>query len=247
VSEGLSATDVGKEIGDHAKHAALGGPGGHDGSAHDGGSPDHARRHRLISIAEAVLLSIVTLTAAWSGYSAAKWNGKSAIDLAAATSLRTQASRNAEGAITVAAQDTVNFAIWFNAYLAGNVYGQAIAEKRFRPGYDLAFRAWLATDPFSNPNAPKGPPYMRQYSVPGQVAAKRLDAEADERFAEGQRAGKHAEDYVRVTVILASVLFIVGISSHFSTSAVRIGLVAVGAALLLAGALAILQLPGPPS
>ena len=62
MSEGLSGTDVGKQIAEHAKHSR-----GHD--AHD-------RRDRLLSIAEAVLLSLVTLAAAWSGFAAAKWNGE---------------------------------------------------------------------------------------------------------------------------------------------------------------------------
>lgn len=30
-------------------------------------------------------------------------------------------------------------------------------EKRFRPEFRPAFEAWLATDPFDNPNAPPGP------------------------------------------------------------------------------------------
>jgi len=46
--EGFSATEVGKEIGQHAREHG------------------HAQRHaRLISIVEAVLLSVVTITAAW--------------------------------------------------------------------------------------------------------------------------------------------------------------------------------------
>jgi hypothetical protein len=58
VPEGLSTAEVGKEIGEHGRHAA----------AHQG-----AGRHgRVISITEAVLLSIVAIIAAWSGYSAAK-------------------------------------------------------------------------------------------------------------------------------------------------------------------------------
>jgi len=64
MSEGLSGTDVGKELAEHAKHSR-----GHD-------VPD--RRDRLLAIAEAVLLSLVTLAAAWSGFAAAKWNGESA-------------------------------------------------------------------------------------------------------------------------------------------------------------------------
>jgi hypothetical protein len=50
-----------------------------------------------------------------------------------------------------------------------------------------------------------------------------------------------------VTVILATVLFIVGISSHFPLRRVRIGLVCLGAGLLIFAAAEILQLPGPPT
>jgi hypothetical protein len=65
--EGLSESEVGKEIGEHAKHA---GP--------------HERRDRLISITEAVLLSVVALLAAWSGYAAAKWSTESRVEIATA-------------------------------------------------------------------------------------------------------------------------------------------------------------------
>ena len=57
MAEGLSATEVGKEIGEHAAHAR-----GHEG---------RTKHERRISIAEAVLLSLVTILAAWSGFSAA--------------------------------------------------------------------------------------------------------------------------------------------------------------------------------
>ncbi|HUK94829.1 MAG TPA: hypothetical protein VLU96_07205 [Gaiellaceae bacterium] len=46
-------------------------------------------------------------------------------------------------------QDAANFNAWFSAYLAGDTKGQQVAEKRFRPQYDVAFRAWLATHPFT--------------------------------------------------------------------------------------------------
>lgn len=231
--EGFLANEIGKEIKNPAEHGASDGP--------------HARRHELISIAEAVLLSIVTLTAAWSGYAAAKWEGRASVQLAHATLARTEASSQASNAITIRAQDTVNFGIWFNAYLAGDVLGQALAEHRFRPDYDVAFRAWLATNPFTNQRAPRSPAYMRQYILPGEAAMRRLDHTASEDFAQGEEAGKNGEDYIRVTVILASVLFIVGISSQFKKHEIRFALAAVGAVLLILGAVAILQLPGPPS
>ena len=228
--EGFSATEVGKEIGEHAhKHG-------------------HVQRHeRLISIVEAVLLSVVTITAAWSGYSAAKWGTESSLQLAKASATRTKANRAFQQSLTLRAQDAANFNAWFAAYLTGNKRGERVAEKRFRPEYDVAFRAWLATKPFTNPSAPKGPQYMPQYKPAGAARAKLLDAQADAHYARGEDAAITADKYVRVTVVLASVLFIVGISSHFPLRSVRIGLVVVGAGLLIFGAVEILQLPGPPT
>ena len=76
MAEGLSASEVGKEIGEHAKHSGA-----------------HDRRDRLISISEAALLSIVAVLAAWSGYAAAKWSTESRVELATASSVRIEASR----------------------------------------------------------------------------------------------------------------------------------------------------------
>jgi hypothetical protein len=230
VPEGLSATEVGKEIGEHAKHHQ------HAVQRHD----------RLISIVEAVLLSIVTITVAWSGYAAATWSTESSLKLSKATATRTKANRAFQTALTFRAQDAANFNAWFAAYLSGRKRDMRVAEKRFRPEYDVAFKAWLATKPFTNPDAPKGPQYMPQYEPTGEALAKKLDAEADERYAEGQHAGETSDKYIRVTVILASVLFLVGISTHFPFRSVRLGLIVVGAALLVFAGIQMLQLPGLP-
>ena len=88
---------------------------------------------------------------------------------------------------------------------------------------------------------------MPQYRPAGAAEAKRLDADADALYARGQAAASTGDKYIRVTVLLASVLFIVGISSHFPSPRVRVGLACVGATLLLLAAVQILQLPGPPS
>jgi hypothetical protein len=231
VPEGLSPTEVGKEIGEHAAH---------HGAA-------HTRRDELISIGEAVLLSIVTIVAAWSGYSAAKWSTHSSLDLAKATATRTKANRAFQQSLTLRAQDAANFNAWFAAYLNGNKSGERVAERRFRDQYDVAFRAWLATKPFTNPNAPKGPQYMPQYKPSGAALARRLDLAADAHYATGEHAATIGDKYIRITVILASVLFLVGISSHFPLRSVRYGLVTLGAGLLIFAAIEILSLPGPPA
>lgn len=231
--EGLSATEVGKEIGEHAKH----------GKEH--GEAD--RRARLIPITEAVLLSIVALTAAWAGYSAAKWGTESSLKLAEASATRTEANRAFTESQTARATDASRFNAWFTARLLGSEQDQRIAERRFSPPYRVAFEAWIATHPFTNPKAPAGPSSMPQYRAPGLALSRTLDRRADGLYADGQHAAVTGDKYIRVTVILASVLFLVGISSHFPLPGIRIGLVGVGAALLVFAAVQILQLPRPPA
>jgi len=233
VAEGLVATEVGKEIGEHAAHVR---------------EREHGHRHeRALPILEAVLLSVVTITAAWSGYSAAKWGTESSLQLARASATRTKANRAFQQALTFRTQDAANFNAWFAAYLANSKRDERVAEKRFRPEYDVAFRAWLATKPFTNPAAPKGPQYMPQYKPSGAAESKLLDAQADAHYARGEQAAITGDKYVRVTVVLASVLFLVGISSHFPLRGVRMGLIALGAVLLLFAAAEILRLPRPPA
>ena len=226
--EGLSPQEVGKEIAEHAKHSVDG------------------RRGHLVSIAEAVLLSIVALLAAWSGYAASKWSTESRVELAKASAARTEANRADLQAMAVRNFDASTFEAWFAAYTAHNKQAMALAEHRFRPGFRVAFDAWRATNPETNPNAPRGPTYMPQYRQPELGEAASLDSQADDAFASGASAGENADKYVRVTVFLASVLFIVGISTHFPIR-VRYGLVALGGVMLVLSVVQLTQLPGLPA
>jgi hypothetical protein len=229
--EGLSASEVGEEIGAHRSHA------------HDTGA---AGGHRTLVIAEAVILSVVALLAAYSGFAAAKWSTRSSVSLATASAARTKANRADVESLQVRTFDSVSFNAWFTALVAGNTSDERIAERRMRPGYRPAFKAWLATDPAHNPAAPPGPAYMPQYVIPQEAASKAYDAEADRAFARGSEAGDTADRYIRDTVFLASVLFLVGISSHFALRGARLGLVAVATLLLAFSVVQLLGLPGPP-
>ncbi len=227
--EGLSASHVGKQISDHAKHL---GP--------------HERRDRLISITEAVLLSVVALLAAWSGYAASKWSTESRVELATASGLRIEASRADADASELRNFDSSTFESWFSAYIAGDRTAMQLAEHRFRPEFKVAFDAWRATQPETNPKAPRGPTYMPQYERPGAAEARILDARAKAAFLEGEKDGSTADKYVRLTVVLASILFLVGISTHFPYRGVRYGLIGLSIALLALSLIQLSQLPLPP-
>jgi hypothetical protein len=110
----------------------------------------------------------------------------------------------------------------------------------------VAFDAWRATRPETNAAAPRGPTYMPQYRQPGLRRAQVLDAAADRAFERGESAGRTSDDYVRTTLFLAIVLFVVGISAHFPIRGGRYVLIALGSSLLVFSLVLVAALPGPP-
>ena len=230
--EGLSPTEVGREIAEHKAH-----------HAEDDADSDHASRR--LTIVEASLLALVAVLAAYSGFASAKWGTESSLTLAKASTERNFASRAQLNGLSTKNFDGLSFNAWFSAYLAGNQVGMTVAEHRFRPQFDVAFQAWLATDPFTDPNAPKGPTYMPQYVVPGQAQSNAYDNSADALYADGSQDGSNSDNYVRTTVFLATVLFLIGISGHFRVRSARIGLIAVGGAILAVSVVLLISLPKP--
>jgi hypothetical protein len=190
---------------------------------------------------------VVALLAAWSGYAAAKWATESRVELATASSHRIEASRADADAFELRSYDSSTFDAWFSAYIAGDRTAMRLAERRFRPEFKVAFDAWRATKPETNPDAPPGPTYMPQYKRPGAAKALVLDERAKAAFADGEKDGATGDKYVRLTVVLASILFLVGISTHFPYRSVRYGLIGLSIALLVLSLVQLADLPRPPS
>ncbi len=231
MAEGLSPSEVGKEIQEHRER-----------NESDEGSP----RDRRLVIIEAILLAVVAVLAAWSGFASAKWGTESSLKLAKASATRTEANRAQLTGLETKNFDASTFNAWFTAYATGNKTAMAVAQRRFRPQFDVAFTAWLATDPFTNPHAPPGPTYMKVYVQPDLAQVKVLDAKSDGLYAEGAAAGSNSDNYVRTTVYLATVLFLVGISGHFRVRSARVGLIVVGGVILLLSVVQLIAAPKPP-
>jgi hypothetical protein len=242
--EGLSPGEVGKEISDHRAHAEE--EEEEEKEKEKGPAAEAKGRDRVLTIIEAVLLAVVAVLAAWSGFASAKWSTQSSLDLAKASAARTVANREAYLAADLKNFDALTFNAWFTAYVAGNKAAMRVATQRFRPQFLVAFDAWLTTHPFTNPNAPKGPTYMPQYVQPELTQSNLFDARADNYYSLGEVAGSNADGYVRTTVYLASVLFLVGISGHFRVRGARRGLVTVGGAILAVSVVLLILAPRPP-
>ena len=240
--EGLSSSDVAGEISRHKTHSATHAQDG-EGSESDGESRSH---DRTLSVIEAVMLAIVALLAAYTGYASAKWNTESSVRLAQASAARTEANRAELDAQNLRNFDSTTFNTWFTAYVAGDTTSEAVAVRRFRPAFKVAFDAWLATDPFTNAKAPPGPTYMPQYKQPELATAATLDKNATEDYTLGVQAGSNADNYIRDTIYLATILFLIGISGHFRFFRIRVGLVVLSGLMLLVAIFEIVTSPPIP-
>ena len=133
--EGLSPSEVGKELAEHRHRLEE-----EEKERGEGSATEVKGRERWLTITEAILLAVVAVLAAWSGFASAKWSTHSSLELAKA----------------------------------------------------------------------------------------------------------NADSYVRTTVYLATVLFLVGISGHFKVRAARMGLISLGGVILVFSSISLILAPKPP-
>lgn len=197
----------------------------------------------IAEILEVIVLAAVAIATAWSGYEAARWDGRQALLYGTASRERIQADE----AMTLGGQqkllDVSTFNTWIQARQSGNEQLAALYVRRFSPEYRVAFVAWLKTDPFHDPNAPPGPSFMPGYVDPGNLEGQRLNDQAATTFDEGTDARETADRYVRQTVLLATVLFLVAVAQRFKFRAVRTAAGIVAVVLLLVAISGIVTLP----
>jgi hypothetical protein len=184
--------------------------------------PSSQSRFEMVEIIEAVILALVAVATAWSGYQAAQWAGKRAEQYAEASRLRV----TAEGLATLAGQERIYDSDTFNSWLAAKLDGKVEAaeffERRFRNEYRPAFTAWLKADPFNNAQAPPGPIFMPDYHNAKHEQFLGLNKQATEVTDLGTKSGETGDQYVRITVLLATVLLITAIGQRFRIKAARV-------------------------
>ena len=95
------------------------------------------------------------------------------------------------------------------------------------PEFRPAFEAWKKTDPLNNPEAPAGPQLMKEFHNSMTENAAKLNDQASEVFEQGNMARHHSDEYVRVTVTLATVLLLMAISQRFKVYGVRVALIGI--------------------
>ncbi len=207
----------------------------------DGKPTSHGER--VLELGAVLLLSMTAVATAWSGYQAARWSGEQSKGYAQASTARIHSQRQASHAGQVRIDDLLYFNGWLNAHSTGHQALASIYERRFRPGFVPAFRAWIAQRPFTDPNAIPGPLYMPQYHLPALDRSHALDNEADGLYKEGTDAKTNDDHYILSTVFFAAVLFFAGISLRLDWRPLRITVLVFASVMLLSGLVFVLTLP----
>jgi hypothetical protein len=211
---------------------------------HAGPHLTRERWHTIVEVLEVILLAIVAVATAYSGFQAAKWDAEEAHRYGESSTLYTRAATERGAGVQVLAADAATFTAWLQARDDNKPQLQEDLEHRFSPDYKVAFDAWLKTEPFSNDEAPVGPAAMgSEYHNRLAEQADETTKEADRIFDSGHDAAHEAENYVRNTVLFATVLFLVAMAQRFTRRATRISMNAVAGLILVLVLISLLRLP----
>lgn len=127
----------------------------------------------------------------------------------------------------------------FNQYLDATFQGDeplaAIYERRFRDEFRVAFDAWMATDPYNNPDAPVGPLRMKEYQLADWTEAARLETEASDHYAGALAADDIGDRYVITTLAFAGTLFFAGISTTLDWRKAQLAMLSVSMVFIVYG------------
>ncbi len=205
-----------------------------------------AARHWLnhnFELISVIVMSITAVLTAWSGFQGAKWTAIQTERYSEATDAQAEsvrASNSAEEAISI---DLVVFTAWLDERTDEDEDAAEFIYERFPERLKVAADAWLALDPFEDPDAPPSPFAMEEYVVTAGLRAEELAVSAEEHTVAAQEAAQRANEYVLTTVLFATVLFFASISSKLMGDANRWAILLLAIIGLIAGAVILLAYP----
>jgi hypothetical protein len=195
-----------------------------------------------LELVGAIVLSLATILAAWSAYQATRWNGEASDSATEASALRVQATQATNVYTAQANIDLETFIGWLQLHTTQGSSAADALRDRFRDEFKPVFEAWLAQAPEGE--LPPGTPFeATSYALASGAEVQTLSNEADAAADRARRADHIGDDFVLMTVIMASVLFFAGLGTRFRDHRLRVALLGIGTVLLVGGAIATFSLP----
>jgi hypothetical protein len=195
--------------------------------------PALTRLDRRFELAATVLLAMAAVATAWAAYQSARWHGEQAKAQSASIAARVESTRTASVANREAQIDVALFTEWVDADARDETELAAFYRKRFRPEFQPAFEAWVATRTRTDGDAPLSPFAMPEYQLAATAEADRLEAQAAASSRAVGRFIQRADNYSLAVVLFAASLFFAGIATRLRSAPMRMVVLGLGYALLL--------------
>jgi hypothetical protein len=206
-------------------------------------APEVSTREKRFEVVATLLLSFAVLATAWTGYQASLWDGTQSSDYTQASAARTTAAELRVEANQFRLADLTVFENFIDASVSGDDELAAFYRVRFRPEFEPAYEAWIALDPFENPDAPPSPLAMPEYQLAADQEAAELEKRADTLFREGELANGYSDTYTLATLLLAIVLFFAAVSERFEYVRMRVILLSIAGVALISGVMVAFNQP----
>ena len=161
-----------------------------------------------------------------------------------ATALRVQSEEAEDLADAELDIDVEMFVDYLATLRAGDMQEAEYFESTlFRDEMKTAVKAWKATDPLNNPDAPAVPFEMEEYRNANREESQKLEREAQAKVQEAKESIRNSDFYILLTVLFASVLFFAGISTKFKAPGLRVAVLLIGTVFFIGSLVVLLTQP----
>jgi hypothetical protein len=207
--------------------------------------PDSPSRNRRLETVASIMLAAAGVASAWATYQSSLWGGIQASSYATGSARVTEAARLELQAGQKAGMDTALYMAWLSAAAADDRELMTFYERRFAPGFRKVFAEWRAQYPEDlRGQVRQGPAVpLPRAEHPEALEASRLREDASNLFSKADKANATGDRYVASTVILALILFLLGISTVARSERQRRLLVILAGGLGVAVLVFLLRLP----
>lgn len=211
-------------------------------------SPVRVRRwlNRNFELLSVVVMSLTAILTAWSSFQSAQWLAAQTEAYGDAANDQTESVRASNEARQATSIDLAVFLSWLDARTSDDFATADFIYGGFPDRLRVATDAWLAHDPFNNPEAPTSPFTMEEYVVAAADVAEELAQSAEDHTIAAQEATERASDYILTTVLFATVLFFASISTKLGGTVSRWAMLGVAMAGLVIGTVITIIVPDAP-
>ena len=184
-----------------------------------------------IDLTYAAILGLTVIVTAWCGLQHELWSSMLTFELKETNAAHREFTITELKERQLLMIDVIAFTQYLEAEYENNEELANYYKKNFRPEMKEAFDAWIANDPFNNPDA-QTPFHMQEYLLTlDSEKANDLLKTIDEKSENADKISTIASSYVFFTTIYAGISFLEGIGRVFPSKKIQVVFLVMGIVL----------------